>query len=223
MKKKLTRGGAAIEFAFIILTLIPLFLGTTSVGINLVRTLDTIQLARDAGHLYARGLDFSQPGNKTILATEGQSLGMSATDGQGNAVVILSALTYVDQAACASVGAVDKKGNPQNCTNYQQWVFEQRLVIGNPNVRQSTYGSPLVSGPNGVTVDPTTGKIDPTDYVMKSGAVAQFSAINPYANVNGTVSGLPSGQFIYVSEAAALGFPMPPISKNAATYSFALF
>ena len=53
------RGGSSIEFAFIVLTLVPLLLGTGATGVNMIRTLQTAQLARDAGHMFARGVDFS--------------------------------------------------------------------------------------------------------------------------------------------------------------------
>jgi hypothetical protein len=138
-------------------------------------------------------------------------------------VVILSALTYVDKAACAAAGAVDSNGNPSGCTNFGKWVFTQRLQIGNNSVRTSNIGSPLTSGPTGVTVDATTGKISVSDYVTKAGAVATFSSINPYAVVNGNVSGLPSGEVLYVAEAAATAFSMPPFIGPNATYSYGLF
>ncbi len=217
------RGSACIEFAFITMVLVPLLLGTGAAGINMIATLQTIQLARDAGHMYARGLDFSQPGNQTILANVGSTLGLSTTAGQGSAVVILSKLTYVDVAACAAAGAVDGHGNPSGCTNLGQWVFTQRLEIGNASVRTSNMGSPLTSGPSGVTVNPITGNISLSDYVKKAGAVATFSSINPYSNVNGVVSGLPSGQMLYVAEAAAKAFSMPPYIGLHATYSYGLF
>jgi len=223
-RRRASRGISAIEFAFSMLVLVPLFLGTGAIGINMIKTLQTIQLARDSGHMYARGVDFSQPGNKTILGNLGQDLGLSTTAGSGKAVVILSALTYVDKAACSSVGAVDGSGNPTSaCTNYTKWVFTQRLEIGNTSVRTSNFGSPLVSGPTGVTVDPTTGKISTSDYVKKAGAVANFTGINPYSVVNGVVQGLPSGQALYVAEASAKGFKMPPFVSGASTYSYGLF
>src|SRR5262247_1891503 len=93
------RGVSTLEFAFVLLALIPLLLGTGVVGINMIRTLQTIQLARDAGHMFARGVDFSQPGNKTILVTLGSALGLNATPSASSSVVILSALTYIDQPA----------------------------------------------------------------------------------------------------------------------------
>jgi hypothetical protein len=223
MRRRGFRGSACIEFAFIVMVLVPMLLGTGASGINMILTLQTIQVARDAGHMYARGLDFSQPGNKTILANLGTTLGLSTTAGSGSALVILSALTYVDKAACAAAGAVDSNGNPSGCTNFGKWVFTQRLQIGNTSVRTSNIGSPLTSGPTGVTVDATTGKISVSDYVTKAGAVATFSSINPYAVVNGNVSGLPSGEVLYVAEAAATAFSMPPFIGPHATYSYGLF
>lgn len=206
------------------LVLLPLLLGTGVTGINMIRTLQTVQLARDAGHMYARGVDFSQPGNQTILVNLGSNLGLSGTSGQGTAVVILSALTYVDKNACAAVGAVDGSGNPTSaCTNYTKWVFTQRLEIGNDGVRSSNYGSPLTSGPTGVTINSQTGQITQQQYVTRAGAVANFTGVNPYQVVNGTAEGLPSGQLLYVAEAGSTGFNMPPFVSNAVSYSWGLF
>jgi hypothetical protein len=215
--KKAQRGASVIEFAFITLTLVPLLIGIGVIGVNLVRTLDTEQLARDAGHMFARGVDFSASGNQQILANIGSSLNMSATAGSGNAVVILSALTYVDNAACAAGGAVDSYGNPKNCTNLGKWVFTQRLTLGNSTIRSSSLGSP-----SGVTIDSSTGVIPASDYVTKTGAVATFSSINPYSNVAGTISGLPSGQVLYIAEAGAAEYTLPPYTGGA-TYAFGLF
>ena len=49
MKKRRSSGVSSIEFAFGMLVLLPLLLGTGVTGINMVRTLQTVQLARDAG------------------------------------------------------------------------------------------------------------------------------------------------------------------------------
>jgi len=75
-------------------------------------------------------------------------------------------------------------------------------------------GSPLTSGPTGVTVDATTGKISISDYCTKAGAVATFSAINPYAKVNNVVSGLPSGQVLYIAEAGAQAWKVAPLRRE---------
>jgi len=219
MRKK-NRGVAIVEFSFALVVLIPLLLGTFAVGLNLIRSLATIQLARDAGHMYARGTDFSQPGNQTILATIGSNVGLSTTAGSGSAVVILSTVTYVDKALCASAGKVDAQGNPSGCTNYQQWVFTQRITIGKSSIRSSIFGSPTGS----VVVNSTTGKISLSDQVTNTGDVANFSVgINPYANVNGTVSGLPSGQVIYIAESASTGLNLAPYVPSGVVDSYTMF
>jgi Flp pilus assembly protein TadG len=216
------RGGATVEFALVLLVLVPLLLGTGVVGVNLIRTLQTVQLARDAGHMFARGVDFSQPGNQTILMQIGQSVGLAAGS-SGSAVVTFSALTYVDLAACTSVGAVSNGKPTSACTNYGDWVFTQFMVIGNASLRRDGIGSPLVSGPTGVTVNATTGLISVTQYVTKAGAVATFGSINPYSVVGGTAQGLPSGQFLYIAEAGVRGFSMTPFVTNGMTYSYGIF
>ena len=220
MIRKGFRGSSSIEFAFIVMALVPLLLGTGAAGINLILTLQTVQLARDAGHMYARGLDFSQPGNQTILANVGSTLGMSATSGSGSAVVILSALTYVDDPTCVAGGAKNSNGDADytKCLNHGRWVFTQRLTIGNSNVRSSNFSSP-----SGVTINGTTGRIAIADYVTNTGARATFSGVNPYTVTNNTVSGLPSGQVLYIAEAAATAFSMPPFIAPSATYSYGLF
>jgi len=135
MQRNRTKGVAIVEFSFAIIILVPLLIGTTAIGLNLLRLLATVQLAHDAGHMYARGADLSQIGNQTVLATVGSNVGLSTTAGSGSAVVILSTLTYVDEALCASAGKVDAEGDPSGCTNYTHWVFTQRINIGKTSIR----------------------------------------------------------------------------------------
>jgi hypothetical protein len=217
------RGAAIVEFSLILLVLTPLLLGTTGIGLNMLRSLATIQLARDAGHMYARGADFSQPGNKTILADLGADVGLTTDAATSNAVVVLSTVIYIDKAMCAADGKVDGSGNPLNCTNYTKWAFTRRLTIGNTSMRTSNFGSPLQSGPNPVVVDATTGAISLHDQVSNGGDVATFTVINPYTVVNGAVSGLPSGQVIYITEAASNGIRVPPFAPNSIMYSYNMF
>ena len=229
MRNRRLRGVAIVEFSFVLLVLIPLLLGTAEIGVNMVRSLQTVQLGRDAGHMYARGVDFSQDGNKTILTTIGASVGLNTTAASSNAVVILSSVTYVDNAICLSDGLVDDiNGNPIGCTNWKKWVFTQRLVLGQPSIHASNFGSPVVGGSTGVTINATTGAISLDDQCKKSGDVATFSGVNPYSSVinadgSTTVTGLPSGQVIYIAEAAARGFSMNPYDTNAVHYSFNMF
>jgi len=217
------QGGAAfVEFSLILLVLTPLLLGTTGIGLNMLRSLATVQLARDAGHMYARGADFSAPGNQTILADLGADVGLTTDAGTSNAVVVLSTVIYIDKAMCAADGKVDGAGNPLGCTNYQSWAFARRLTIGNSSMRTSNFGSPLQGPTNPVGMD-STGKISVHDQVSNPNDVANFNVITPYQVVKGKVSGLPSGQVIYIAEAAANGIRVPPFAPNSVMYSFNMF
>jgi hypothetical protein len=223
MRRKNDSGASIIEFTFSLLILVPLLLGVTAIGINMVLDLQTVQLARDAGHMYAKGVDFSQPGNLTTLTTIGSGLGLSSTAGSGNAVVVLSSVKYVDIGVCTGFGLVDSHGNPLGCTNYQKWVFTQRLTIGNASLHSSNLGSPITTGLTPVTLNPVTGMVSPTSQeATNTGDVAVFTGLNPFV-VAGNLDQLPSGQVIYVGEAAAKGFIMPPFATVALMYSYTMF
>src|SRR5437016_1857037 len=237
MKKKNLRGASIVEFTFVMLVLVPLLLGTTGVGINMVNSLQTIQLARDAGHMYSRGIDFSKPGYQQVVASLGASVGMSTTTGagSGNAVVILSKLTYIDNAQCIAYGppvTVDGSGNAVGCTNVAKWVFAEWMQMGNTSMRTSNLGGPLtgtgpghVNDPSGNPLSATGGKVSRADQVMNASDRAIFSGsgIVPYSNISGTITGLPTDQYLYIAEAAAKGFTMPPYMSNPQAYSFGIF
>ena len=220
MKPNKRKGVAIVEFSFSMLVMIPLLLGTIGFGLRLLQQMQTIQLARDAGRMYARpGMDMSLPGNQTILATVGADLGLK-TDGTGKAVLILTTVTYIDKGMCPQH---DVSGNPINCPNYKSWVFTQRLTIGNSSIRTSNLGSPLTTGPSPVTVNPTTGMISVTDQINNPGDVANFASGNPFVSTPGTLDTLPSGQVLYVTEVAAQGFAMLPFATGGMMYAFNVF
>jgi hypothetical protein len=223
MRSKSNRGVAFLEFSLVLLVLVPMLLGTTAIGLNMLRTLETIQVARDAGHMYAKGADFSQPGIQTIIAAVGAPIGLTASSTTSSAAVILSTVTFIDLAMCQADGKVDSHGNPLGCTNFNHWVFTQRLVIGKASFAASRFGGPLVSGPDPVVVNSTTGKISLDDQVTNAGDVATFTGINPYAVVDGNVSGLPSGEVIYVAEVLSTGITMAPFVGSSTMYSYNMF
>lgn len=232
MKRSKLQGSSYIEFSFALLFLVPLLLGITGMGMNLLLGYQTNQLSRDAGHMYARQLNFALPGNQTILANLGSSVGLSATSGvsgsagTGSAVAVFTTVTYVDDPACV-LGGYTSDGTHHNssCKNYGNWVFKQRIVVGNSNMKTSDYGSPITSGSGGgnplVTID-SSGNISTTDELTNPNDQAVFNAINPYSSLNGG-SGLPSGQVIYIVEVLAKGFSMPPIQVNPVQYAYNMF
>jgi hypothetical protein len=217
------RGVAIVEFSFVMVVLIPLLLGTTAFGIRLIQAQRTVQLSRDAARMYAHGLDFGQPGNKTILADLGADIGLQ-TDGTGNSVLILSTVTYVDKGLCQSTGhGVDASGDPIGCTNWKYWVFRQRVTVGNSSIRTSNLGSPLLAGSGHVSVDPTTDQYTLTDQTDNINDRATFVQGNPFVNMGGALNTLPSGQELYVSEVAVVGFKMPPFANGDMVYSYNVF
>ncbi len=215
MKRNRLKGVAIVEFSFSMLVMIPLLLGTIGIGLRLLQQMQTVQLARDAGRMYARpGMDLTQPGNQTILATVGADLGLK-TDGTGKAVVILTTVKYIDKGTCPQH---DASGNPINCPNYKSWVFVQRITIGNSSIRTSNLGSPT-----GVTIDPTTQMISTNDQITTTSDQANFASGNPFVSTPGTLDTLPSGQVLYVTEVAAQGFAMPPFARGGLMYAFNVF
>jgi len=228
MNRHASRGGSTIEFALSLMVLMPLVLGVGAIGINLIRTQETIQLARDAGHMYARKLDFTDQANMNLLSRLGAGLGLTnSVSSSGDALVILSSLTYVDDTTCIAAIAA----NPSNgCSNRTKWVFTQRQTVGNTTMATSAYGTPRPwTGTGdliGVQMD-SHGNISLDQYTDRAGAVANFTSanngINPYSNVNGVISGLPSGARLYAAEAFSTGFGMPPFVKGTPTYSYAFF
>ncbi len=214
MNRKSSKGVAMIEFALSMLVMVPLLLGTIGIGLQMVQSMQVIQLARDTGRMYGRKLDLSATGNRIILAALGHDLGLhtAAGDTGGTGVLILSTVKYIDA--------------PAGCTNYHQWVFAQRLVIGNPNYRTSNFGSPLVVvDPHftAVTLD-SGGNVNPTSQMTDNpNDRANFTAQgNPFTNA-GILTDLPSGTMLYVTEAAAKGFTLPPFASGGMMYSYNVF
>lgn len=175
-KRKRQCGNAILEFALVSVFLTPLLLGTVSLGLNLSRTIQVTQVVRDAGHMYARWVDFSLLSNKQLLVRLAQGLGMTVDGGTG--VVILSKVTYIDDTDCTAAGL-----SGTACTNRNQYVIMNRVVIGNVAFHSSAIGSPAAG-------DMATNG-DVTTYISSTSARA--------ANFGNIVT-LQSGQFAFVTE-----------------------
>lgn len=140
------RGSTLIEFALTSLIWLGLLTGTAVTGMNLIRSIQVVQICRDVGHMFAYGLDFSQPGNQNIIVRLAN--GLNFTVNGGNGVVILSALTQIGPQQCTAAGLA---ANTTACPNLNQTAFTRRLVIGQFSLRASTYGTPKpgIIGANG--------------------------------------------------------------------------
>lgn len=175
------RGSALIEFALSSLFWMPLLLGTIVIGLNLLRAIRVTQICRDAGHMYAYGIDFSQPSNRNLLLRLATGLNITATGGDG--VVIFSSITLVGPGDCTAAGL---QPDSAHCANLGNLVFTKRLVVGSKALRASSFGTP-----NSYLID-SSGAIRSSRYLTDTSARAVgFS----------NLMSLTSGQYAYVAEA----------------------
>jgi Flp pilus assembly protein TadG len=175
-------GSALIEFLLVcILFIFPLLLGTFVFGMSLVRANQVAEVCRDAGHMFAYNVNFSQTSSQNALVDIAQGLNMTTTGGNG--VVILSQVTSVNDNDCVSAGYAS--GSCPNAPKSGQTVFVRRLVIGNTQLHSSGFGTP-----SSAILD-SDGNISNVNYLHDPSAVANnFSSVIP----------LSSGQFAYMSE-----------------------
>jgi Flp pilus assembly protein TadG len=183
-REKNQRGNNLLEFALLSLFLVPAFFGTVSTGMALGKAIQTSQVARDAGHMYVRQVDFSMTQNKNLIVRLANGMGMTLTGGNG--VVILTQVLMVGAAECTAAGLSDAQ-----CVNKNWPVITQRLTVGNTGLYTSSIGNP---NSNLIGSD---GTITPTNYLRESSCRAQTLS-------QGTAVGLltlQNAERTYVSEA----------------------
>lgn len=177
--RRSSRGSSLIEFSLAFALLMPLYVWMLVFGLDLRRMMQTSQVSRDAGHMYARGVDFSLPGNQDVLVRLAAGMNMTRTGGAG--VVILTRLLKVGGQECLDGGVA-----VASCSNLGQTVVTQRLVVGNAGLKASK-----VASPPDALLKPD-GSIIPADYLTKPEArAAGFDSILALA----------SGETAYVAEA----------------------
>jgi TadE-like protein len=155
-----------VEFAFCLgLFWMPLFFGATQFGFQLIQANQVTQVCRDAGHMYAYGISFSQPSNQYLLASFAPGLNVDPTGQGGSSVVILSTVNYIDIAECQAGGYAS------TCPNYGLIVFTNQTVIGNPSLHASLFGTPTTDSTGTGTVPP--GGPSTSGYLNQSSAVAK--------------------------------------------------
>lgn len=170
-----------MEFSFSTLFWVPLLLGTLVVGLNLSRSIRVTQLCRDAGHMYAYGVDFSQTANQNLLIQLASGLNITATGGNG--VIIFSTITFIASNDCTAGGL---QANSSQCPNLSYMVFTKRIIVGNSSLQASAFGTPKSSDMD------STGSIASSSFLT-----------DPTARATGfsNLMTLTSGQYAYVAEA----------------------
>jgi Flp pilus assembly protein TadG len=178
------KGNGLLEFAAVSIVVIPLFFGMVGAGIQLGRMNEAVQICRDAAHMYARGVDFSQTSNQNILVSLATGSGMTVSGGSG--VIVMSQIIQVYQADCTSAGL-----SAGQCTNLNQLVFVNRLVTGNSGLRSSNYGTPPYALVN------SQGNVAPSDYLTKPSLVLTGSMATELTNAGLTLN---DGDVAYLTE-----------------------
>jgi len=143
--KRRQRGSMMIEFVLVSsFFLVPIIIGTFTYGFAVIRSVQAVELTKDVGHMYSRGVDFSTQANQNLLASSlAQGLSLVANAGNvtggstGNGVVVLSTLMKIGANACT-------------CANAGHVVVMNRIVIGNNTTFTTLYGNPT---PNIVTAN----------------------------------------------------------------------
>jgi hypothetical protein len=181
---------------------IPMILGTMGIGFSLVRAMQAIEITRDAGHMYAKGVDFSLQANQNLVVNEmGAPLNLQGNGGNvtggtsGSGVIILSTITYVGTAQCTS------------CANLNHYVVSRRIVIGNHTLYTSAYGGAM-------PIDATSG--DEDTYTTDTTARADnFSSLLT----------MTAGQTAYLVESYFVnsGVSIPGLTSQMGMYNYAIF
>ena len=128
------RGQAIAEFALSLPFLILISVGTFALGVVIDRHLTVTQLVRNAGNMYARGVDFTLVQNKELLLKAADGMEMTVDGGQG--VIYLSTVILSQEG--------DNEGDP---------VVSERIVISNAGLHDSAVAMPTTILPNGEVVD----------------------------------------------------------------------
>lgn len=144
-------GNAILEFAIVVLALIPLCLGVVGIGLAMCNFLKVLQTTRDTAHMFARGIEFDSAGNRDIVVRLASSLHLTRNGGNGK--ITLSKIITPRQEDC------DAANRTNNCPNRDIPVVIHRVTIGDPNLRASRYGTP---NPAIVSAD---GNIAPSVYL----------------------------------------------------------
>jgi hypothetical protein len=175
-RSRAEKGVTVLEFALVVPTLILLISGIATVGLNLSRLIRVAELARSAGSMYVRSVDFSKPGNQDVLVRLSDTLGITRTGGNG--AIVLSKVTFLPQSKC-----IELRLSPCNGDKH---VITQRITIGNGSLFQSNIASPAAGLLDGQGIV--------RNYMREASAIATLPNLT-----------LAEGQFAYIAEAYANG------------------
>jgi hypothetical protein len=199
--RKRQKGSLFVEFVLVVsLVMVPLLLGTMVVGFNLIRSIQVNQINRDAGHMFARGVDFSSDSNglvdRSILFQMAPRLQVTTSAGTG--VLILSAIEYIGATTCSG------------CANLNHAVFTQQIILGNAALFASKFGTVSATS---MTTDGTGTVTNPlTDTTVRADALL-------------TILSMTDNDVAYVSETfySSTDLGIPGYMNASGVYARAIF
>jgi len=216
-RKKTQKGQEIVEFALMAFILVPLFMGSFIVGMNLIRSIQCNQVTRDLVDMYIHGADFSTYPLQQEAARLAQGLNLQIgssftgnsttnTSNSGNGFVSVSQIMWIGSttsANCVAVGAA-------NCANHDSFVFTQQIQFGNGGLNSMVTLNP----PSGATI---SSNGDVQNYITDSHArlpsAAQTAMQNLWAaNAATGQTALTDGQVVYIVECY---FQSPDLSVGA--------
>src|SRR5579864_4379916 len=118
-RKRTQKGQELFEFALMAFILVPLFMGSFVVGMNLIRSIQCNQVTRDLVDMYIHGANFSTYPMQQEAARLAQGLNLQVgssfsgneqtnTGNSGNGLVTVTQIMWIGSttsASCVAVGA----------------------------------------------------------------------------------------------------------------------
>jgi hypothetical protein len=208
-RRRRTQSGQEImEFGLSAVLLVPMLIGAFVVGMNLIRSIQCNQVARDLDSMYIHGGDFSTYPMQQEAAKLAQGLNLqvgssftgseqSNTGNGGNGLVTVSQIMWIGGPTSASCVAV---GGSANCTNQNSFVFTQQIQFGNGTLANA----------NTVTVGqcPTA--------IMNTAGVVQNYITNAQAALAGSAQ--TNMQALWQTSLAVSGGAATPLSDGQVAY-----
>lgn len=202
-RQRRQKGNAIIEFALVVSFLVTLLMGTFSIGMTLTKSVQAGVVARDAGAMFMRYVDFTLTSNKSILVRLANGMNMTATGGNG--VVIMTQIMMIGATECTNGGLTTG-----TCPNYNRPVVIKRVTVGNTALYTTTFGNPTAS------IILSDGTISQANYLSDTSVRADnFSAVMT----------LNAGEYAYLSEAyfTTPEIDMPGYRNNTYVYQRNIF
>jgi hypothetical protein len=184
-----------------------MLIGAFVVGMNLIRSIQCNQVARDLDSMYIHGGDFSTYPlqQEAQRLAGGLSLQMPSFTGNqnsnlgssGNGLVTVTQIMWIGGPTSASCLAV---GGSANCTNQSSFVFTQQIQFGNGSLANA----------NTVTVGQC-----PTS-IMNTSGVVQAYVTNAQAALAGSAQS--NMQALWQSSSAVTGGTATPLTDGQVAY-----